>query len=213
MRYASSLASSVESLSKRTITYIRSGSLPSSASLLKPSIVAKLEPASWNVVTPFESASSPASCTILRKRFSSSAFEGLGNFAVAARMRPCACSRRRPVGSPVESLTISPPSGLGVLRVMPASRSAAPFTNDAWPLACDSDTGLFGLTRSSDACSGTPSTFGCGGWSHFSWCQPCPSMSDPRGATSTAVATCETMSSQLRAFVRSRISFEPPSPV
>ena len=40
----------------RTITHSRMPSPPSTATCLNMSIVAKFEPASWNVVTPFSSA-------------------------------------------------------------------------------------------------------------------------------------------------------------
>jgi hypothetical protein len=48
------------------------------------------------------------------------------------------------------------------------SSIARALTNEAWPLACVSTTGLFGDTLSSDWCVGKPSTSGCGVEVHFS---------------------------------------------
>jgi hypothetical protein len=133
------------------------------------SIVAKPEPASWKLVTPFDSDSCAASSITRRRSASMSAAERCAAARARTRpARPCAVSRSRPVGSPLASFTISPPGGFGVARVIPASSRARRFTNAAWPLACVRYTGLSGDTESSDACTGTPSTLGSGTRSHFS---------------------------------------------
>ena len=79
----------------------------------------------------------------------------------------------------------------------PESSIAFALTNDAWPLACVSTTGLTGDTVSSDSWTGNPSTFGVGTAFHFSWCQPRPTIHCPGFALSTARATIPTISSQL----------------
>ncbi len=60
---------------------------------------------------------------------------------------------------------------------------------------------------------GRPSTLGSGLRSHFSWCQPRPMIGSPGLAFRAAAPTRATMSSQLRAFVRSRLSLDSPRPV
>src|SRR5438034_11363267 len=74
---------------------------------------------------------------------------------------------------------MSPPAGLFVSRVTPASSIAFAFAKEAWPLACSRTTGLFGAAALSDAWVGKPSTAGWGGRSHFSWCQPRPRIHSP----------------------------------
>ena len=62
----------MRSLVSRIITKSRSPSLPSAATFLNTSIVSKLEPASWKLVTPFDTASSSASWTSRRVSASTS---------------------------------------------------------------------------------------------------------------------------------------------
>ena len=50
-----------------------------------------------------------------------------------ARRGRCASSLRAPVGSPSASRTITPLGGSGVVRSMPATRSAAVFAQPVWP--------------------------------------------------------------------------------
>src|SRR5262249_33239546 len=64
------------------------------------------------------------------------------------RTSPCAWSSSMPLGSPFLSLEISPPKGLGVLRSMPATLSAAELTTAPWPSARPRMTGLLGETLS-----------------------------------------------------------------
>ena len=67
------------------------------------------------------------------------------------------------MGAPLASLRISPPEGLGVWPLTPASSRALPLTKAACPLAWVRMTGLLGETLSSEACSGKPSTLGWAG--------------------------------------------------
>jgi hypothetical protein len=65
------------------------------------------------------------------------------------RTNVAAVSSSTPVGSPLaSSRTITPPSGFGVSRVMPASSSAFEFTVTTWPPR-GMNTGLPGETLSS----------------------------------------------------------------
>jgi hypothetical protein len=163
----------IDALSCRTITHRRTPIVPSSIIAFMRSIVASGEPASSNVVIPFDSTSFDASSSSCRARASRSS--GVGAGSPAPRLTsPCARSRISPVASPFASRRISPPGGASVGRRMPDSSIALPLANAAWPLACTSRTGLFGDTLSSDACVGNPSTFGFGRDVHFSWCQPRP---------------------------------------
>ena len=118
-----------------------------------------------------------------------------------------------PLALPLASLTMVPPGGSGVVAEMPASSSARALANEAWPLAWLRFTGFSGDTRLSPWCRGTPSTLGVGTVSHFSWCQPRPSIHSPGFAVRAASATMETISSQVLACVRSRIIWARPRPV
>ena len=65
--------------------------------------------------------------------------------------RSAALSLRMPVGSPAASLTMAPPSGAGVSRVMPAIFSATVFASPMWPSSRCTKTGLSGVTASINA--------------------------------------------------------------
>jgi hypothetical protein len=81
--------------------------------------------ASITLVKPCESMYWPA-CSMA---VTSSAFEGFGNAATTRRM---ADSANRPV-SLLSRLSISPPSGFGVLCPIPAARIACVLTTAIWP--------------------------------------------------------------------------------
>ncbi len=133
--------------------------------------------------------------------------------ARALPIRPDAVSRKTPMGSPEASLRISPPGGLGVRLVTPASAMARALAMLACPLACERYTGFSGDTRSSDACVGNPSTLGSGRAVHFSWCQPRPTIHSPGFAFFAAASTMPTISSQLVVAISSRPSFDWPMPL
>jgi hypothetical protein len=95
---------------------------------------------------------------------------------------------------------------------MPSASRARAFTIKAWPLAWVRTTGLAGLACESWWCRGTPSTWGSGRRCHFSWCQPRPRIQAPGFAVRAAPATWATISSQLRAVVRSSCMRASPRP-
>ena len=128
-------------------------------------------------------------------------------------MRPDARSRNTPIGLPARSLRISPPGGLCVFLVMPASSIAFALAMVACPLAWVRSTGLFGAALLSSSCVGKPSTAPAGTRSHFSWCHPRPRIHSPGCAFFAASATIATISSQLRAFISSRFSLASPTPM
>ena len=141
----------------RSITHSRSGRRPSAARRLKRSMTSGGEPASSNVVIPFDKHSSAARSISRSACVSRSAAVRLARSRfIASRTRPWARSFINPIGLPSASFMISPPGGSAVFRVMPARAMAAAFAKLAWPLACVSSTGLFGETRLSELCTGKP---------------------------------------------------------
>ena len=88
--------------------------------------------------------------------------------------RPLAVSTKTPVGAPLASRMISPPSGACVSGVMPKSAIAFALTSAAWPSARVRITGLSGETAESAWCVGNPRTAPGVGAVHFSSCQPRP---------------------------------------
>jgi hypothetical protein len=83
-------------------------------------------------------------------------------------MSPCARSLNRPVALPSASRSTFPPAGSDVDFVTSAIFIASALAKPAWPLACVSQTGLFGETRLRASCSGNPSMLGEGPGVHFS---------------------------------------------
>ena len=73
-----------------------------------------------------------------------------------------------PVGSPLASRTIVPPSGSFVSRVTPARRSASELASAMWPSSRLTKTGCSGVTAS--ICCRVGSAFeGQASWSQFPW--------------------------------------------
>ncbi len=128
-------------------------------------------------------------------------------------MRPDARSRNTPIGLPARSLRISPPDGLFVARVTPASAIAFALAMVACPLAWVRKTGLSGAALLNNSCVGKPSTAPAGTRSHFSWCHPRPRIHAPGCAVFAASVTIATISSQLRTFISSRFSLAAPTPM
>ncbi len=96
---------------------------------------------------------------------------------------------------------------------MPASAIAFALAIVAWPLACVRMTGLSGAARLRNSCVGKPSTVCSGLCSHFSWCQPRPTIHSPGFAFLAASATMPTISSHVRVFISSSCIFAEPTPV
>ena len=96
---------------------------------------------------------------------------------------------------------------------MPASSMAFALAMVAWPLACVSSTGLLGARLRQLRSVGNPSTDGLNGLSHFSWCQPRPTIHSPGWASSRVSATMATISSHVRVLIRSSCIFASPTPV
>jgi hypothetical protein len=90
---------------------------------------------------------------------------------------------------------------------------ARAFTNEAWPLACVSMTGLSGEALLSASCKGKPSTFGSGTLLHFSWCHPRPMIQSPGLAWAAAWPTIDTISFQSFTSIRSSVIFDCPRPM
>ena len=117
------------SLLSRTITHNRIPSAPSAAACFRMSTVAKLSPASWNEVMPFSRLAFTASSMTMRASAACAAGVFLANHAATAlSARSDAVSRSTPIGRPVLSFRMSPPAGLFVAAVMPASCIALAFT-------------------------------------------------------------------------------------
>ena len=93
----------------RTITQSRTPILPSSTIFFIRSMVANDDPASWNVVMPFDSAS----CGRELQRPCALAARSAGVGAPARGSEPCRGLAQSPVGSPSASFRISPPAGVG----------------------------------------------------------------------------------------------------
>jgi hypothetical protein len=133
------------------------------------SMVSGGDPASATEVRPFDSASREASSMTVRRSASTWADVRVERSrASASPMIPCARSLNRPVALPSASRRIFPPAGSAVVFVTSAIFIASALAKPAWPLACVSQTGLFGETRLRASCSGKPSTFGAGAGVHFS---------------------------------------------
>ena len=200
--------------SSRSIIQTRSGSLPSSTTRFITSIVDGGDPASLTVVRPLARLSREASSITWRR--SASTWAGVRVARSRARASPisdCARSLNKPLGLPSASLRIFPPAGSGVALVTSAIFIASALAKPAWPLACVSQTGLFGAALLSASCSGKPSMLGEGTSDHFSWCQPRPRIHSPGRAVRAASATMRTISSQFFAVESLRLRAASPTPV
>ena len=106
-------------------------------------------------------------------------------------------SRRMPVGSPDASRAISPPTGSGVSRVMPARRRARELAQIVWPSTLDS-----AATRSPDTESRACRS-GCSGTAQRLWFQRPLCSHSPSGSRSAWARTSSSVSSSDRASRRS----------
>ena len=130
-RYAGSRSAST-ALASRTMTHRRIFSRPSSARFLIRSIMSSGEPASSNVVIPFDRHSS---CTISTMRDVSASISSAGRrfraASISSSTRSDVVSINTPVALPFASRTMRPPAGSFVPFTIPAARSAARFAIDA----------------------------------------------------------------------------------
>ena len=172
------------------------------------------EPASWKLVTPFESALLRGELETRRASRALRRSSG-ARVARASSIRPAAVSRSSPVGSPLRPSAISPPAGFGVVAG-DAGQLPSPcaLTKLAWPLACVSSTGLSGETRlERRRASGSPRRWATAATSTS------PGASRGRGSTRPGFARLRRLRHQrddlvpVLTFIRLRFSCASPRPV
>ena len=173
-------------------------------------MVANDEPASWNVVMPFDSDFLRRQLEHLRARAPRLASASARRHALIEPGRRLA---QQPGRIAAASFRISPPAGFGVVRDAGQLHRLARSRSWRGRWRASAAPGCSATPRRATRASGNPSTFGVGRAVHFSWCQPRPMIHSPGFAVFAASATIATISSQLVVVISFSLSCASPTPV